>query len=75
MRLRMVLQCPEIMYRWDSNLPLGKGPLDRIPGSVVLKKLRLYAKELGIYRQVRFGTEVETIWENEDGYATPLHAS
>ncbi len=60
-------QCPEIMYRWSHEYPLGKGPLDRISGSRVLQRMQEYARDLHMYDHARFGTEVVTATENEDG--------
>ena len=55
------------MYRWSSEYPLGKGPLDRISGSRVLQRMQEYARDLRMYDHARFGTEVVTAAENEDG--------
>ena len=61
------LQCPEIMYRWDKTYPLGKGPLDRIKGSRILEVLQTYALDHELYDHLRFGTEVVTVKEEDDG--------
>jgi len=61
------MQCPEIMYRWDKTYPLGKGPLDRIKGKRILEVLRTYAIDHKLYDHARFGTEVVTVKEEDDG--------
>lgn len=55
------------MYRWDQKYPLGKGPLDRIKGSTILQRVRAFARDKHMFDHCRFGTEVETVKENEDG--------
>lgn len=61
------VQCPEVMYRWDRTYPLGKGPLDRIKGSRILEVLQTYALDHELYDHCRFGTEVATVIEEDDG--------
>lgn len=63
------------MYRWDPKYPLGKGPLDRIQGSTILQKIRDYARDYHIYDHARFGTEVSSVTENDDGSALPGNAA
>lgn len=61
------------MYRWDKTYPLGKGPLDRIKGSRILEVLTQYATDHKMYDHIRFGTEVVTVKEEDDGWALPTH--
>ena len=58
------------MYRWDKTYPLGKGPLDRIKGSRILEVLQTYALDHELYDHFRFGTEVVTVKEEDDGSAS-----
>ena len=55
------------MYRWDKTYPLGKGPLDRIKGSRILEVIGQYARDHHLFTRARFGTDVVTVKEEDDG--------
>ena len=46
---------------------MGKGPLDRNKGSRILEVLHTYAEDHRLYDHARFGTEVATVKEEDDG--------
>ena len=61
------MQAFEAMYRWHNKYPLGTNPLARLNGAIVLKNIRRFAKDFGLYNNARFGTEIIGVSFREKG--------
>lgn len=64
---RVILaQCPEIMYRWHRDYPLGMA-LSKVSGTRVLERLRDFTRDRGMPRHTLLSTEVKTVAEAPGG--------
>lgn len=70
-RVFPTVQAFEAMYRWHEGYPLGSNPLAKLSASVVLGKLRQFAKDYHVYEATSFSSEVlsTTIEEDKDRQA------
>ena len=46
------------MYRWHKDYPLGNNPLAKLSAPTVLRKIRDFARDFGLYQSVCFDSEV-----------------
>ena len=71
------MQAFEAMYRWHKDYPLGSNPLAKISGPVVLRTLRRFAQDTGLYSNTIFQSVVSSIifCDKKDRYcSSPPHS-